>query len=1069
MKNIRIVAAAAFAAIALFIPCITVSAETVGETVSQNTAAELKEVKYEDNEIIESLLAPSRYSGTEKLNKKTEIAKREGKSPADITDEQAIKELNKDNVKVMSFEDSFAEVQAEIDIFIQKIIDNPNNPQIGADSYKNKILQNKEKLLLGLTYLTRLYDFEMDGHNFRDALLCESKPYRYITYYGFIDNVPDWLIYIGGTGGDKLKISKNAAAFGFGSPFWPITDTESLDAFLEEYRKKWIPNTSMDEWFLQESPAFIVENSSAWDQKNAGIYRRLYDNAEFRSYILPLLTVSEDSIYMIANSATITFGIVDCYIDRNLKADPARYGELREKFRQQMKQAAKQQSAFIDFWHRIATPEQKGKFSSNRVVLDSLRIDPDTTVQWSDKFGKDASIGVREFFTPLNLYTTYIQFVDGEAAGTGIRYYTSRALTERGFATYAHELTHLLVSEAMLNGYGSRDGMLAEVYPRGLFEPYELNDPPAFNLNLIYDRLAVSDRYHNGQPERFQSEADLKDYMSGILDVVYTLDYAEADVILAKTPEEKRKWFHKLEQIEDPEKRYNQGEEGSVHNLDSIRELTLDEAESLNTIDDLIRDSIIVSRYEVDGTKTTGTVNRNGYYVVPLFSANYAGVQNDKGVSGDITIRRHAFELLAEYGYYGGMVPYISNQYKEAAAGDNTILSDKYILNKISGCTYKTMADFKKVMFQRRIEKVNQLKPVTITWNNQTVTISSFDKLLQMMKDAVESDLKNVTATPGGANNIRAQKTQTELLKQQIFKAYLLQTNDFSNTIYGDPSPVEPPNPDVTDPEQPGNPGDSETTPPGNPGDSGTTPPINPDAGTTPPGSGTTTPGTGTGNDETVVPDTGTSKPDTSTSKPDTGTGKPDTGTTQPGASTVTVTPKLLICKVTAAKTSQTIRWNAVSSADGYDIYGAKSNGKYERIQTVGKKSVKWTHKKLKKGKSYKYYVQAYKEIGGKRVVIGKSLDVYSTTKGGKYGNASKVSAKKTRVSVKSGKKVGLSVKATGKKLNKTAKKIRYVSSNPAVAKVSSKGVITGKKRGSCTVYCIAGNGVYKKVKVTIK
>ena len=1072
MKNIRIVAAAAFAAIALFIPCITVSAETVGETVSRSTAAQLKEVKYEDNEIIESLLAPSRYSGTEKLNKKTEIAKREGKSPADITDEQAIKELNKDNVKVMSFEDSFAEVQAEIDIFIQKIIDNPNNSQIGADSYKNKILQNKEKLLLGLTYLNRLYDFEMDGHNLRDALLCESKPYRYITNYGFIDNVPDWLIYIGGTGGDKLKISKSASAFGSGNLFHAITSATSLDAFLEEYRKKWIPNTSMDEWFLQESPAFIVENSSAWDQKNTGIYRRLYDNAEFRSYILPLLTVSEDSIYMIANSATITFGIVDCYIDRNLKADPARYGELREKFRQQMKQAAKQQSAFIDFWHRIATPEQKGKFSSNRVVLDSLRIDPDTTVQWSDKFGKNASQGVREFITPLNLYGSYM-FADGMADGTGIRYYVSKALTERGLATYAHELTHILVSEAMLNGYGSRDGMLAEVYTRGMFEPYELNDPPAFNLNLIYDRLAVSDRYHNGQPERFQSEADLKDYMSGILDVVYTLDYAEADVILAKTPEEKKKWFHKLEQIEDSEVRDNKGQKTTGHNLDLIKELSLDEAKNLNTIDDLIRGNIIASRYEVDGTKTTGTVKKNGYYVVPLFSANYAGVQNDKGVSGAITIRRHAFELLAEYGYYGGMVPYISNQYKEAAAGDNTILSDKYILNKISGGTYKTMTDFKKAMFQRRIEKVNQLKPVTITWNNQTVTISSFDKLLQMMKDAVESDLKNVTATPEGANNIRAQKTQTELLKQQIFKAYLLQTNDFSNTIYGDLSPVEPPNPDVTDPEQPGNPGDSgttppgnsgdsETTPPGNPGDSGTTPPINPDAGTTPPGSGTTTPGTGTGNDETVVPDTGTSKPDT-------GTGKPDTGTTQPGASTVTVTPKLLICKVTAAKTSQTIRWNAVSSADGYDIYGAKSNGKYERIQTVSKKSVKWTHKKLKKGKSYKYYVQAYKEIGGKRVVIAKSLDVYSTTKGGKYGNASKVSAKKTRISVKSGKKVGLSVKATGKKLNKTAKKIRYVSSNPAVAKVSSKGVITGKKRGSCTVYCIAGNGVYKKVKVTTK
>ena len=61
---------------------------------------------------------------------------------------------------------------------------------------------------------------------------------------------------------------------------------------------------------------------------------------------------------------------------------------------------------------------------------------------------------------------------------------------------------------------------------------------------------------------------------------------------------------------------------------------------------------------------------RNGYYVVPLFSANYAAVQNNYGVSGDVTIRRQAFELLAEYGYYNGMVPYISNQYKESAKSD---------------------------------------------------------------------------------------------------------------------------------------------------------------------------------------------------------------------------------------------------------------------------------------------------------------------------------------------------------------------------------------------------------------
>ena len=108
----------------------------------------------------------------------------------------------------------------------------------------------------------------------------------------------------------------------------------------------------------------------------------------------------------------------------------------------------------------------------------------------------------------------------------------------------------------------------------------------------------------------------------------------------------------------------------------------MDEAKGLNTVDDLIRESIIVSRYEVDGTKTTGTLADNGYYVVPLFSANYAGVQNDKGVSGDVMIRRQAFELLAEYGYYEGMVPYISNQYKESAKSDGVIMERWLILKR---------------------------------------------------------------------------------------------------------------------------------------------------------------------------------------------------------------------------------------------------------------------------------------------------------------------------------------------------------------------------------------------------
>lgn len=1132
MRKIKIVVAAMIMMIGIIIPSFISSAASVGETVSQNTETALKAVDYYKDEKIASMLAPSRYSGADKLNKKLEISKRDGKDITKITDEEAIRELNLDNVKIVSFGESFEKVQGEIGQIIQRVVDTTADAQNqGSTFLTEKILQNKEKLLLGLSYLDRLYNFDMGEKNIRDVLLYEPGT------YGISVDVLDWLIKIGSAGGDTLKVSNGNKVFGYNKLFWSVTGSPNLGAFLEENRQKWIPDTTLDEWILQESLAYIVDDSSS-QVAGTGLYTRLYNDATLQSYILPLLNVSEDSIYVIANSATITFGIVDCYLDRNLKSsDPALYAAKREEFRKDLEQSARQQKAFIDLWRRVTKPENRGQLTSNRIVLDSLRIYSDTTTsgqaEWSAKFGETASRGVREFFTPLNLYDNFM-FSDGMAAGTGVRYYLSKALSERGLATYAHELTHLLVSPVMLNQYGIRDGMQAEVYTRGMFEPYELNDPPAFNLNLIYDRQTVNERFHNAVPERFQNDKDLQTYMSGIMDVVYTLDYSEADIILSKTPEEKKKWFHKLEQVEDTKTRSNQGDAGSIHNLDSVRELTLDEAKELNNIDDLIRNSIIVSRYEVDGTKTTGTMASNGYYVVPLFSANYAGVQNNLGVSGDVMIRRQAFELLAEYGYYEGMVPYISNKYKTAAQADQTILSDAYILKNIFGSTYGTMADFKKAMFQKRIDKVKELKPVTIQWKNQTVTIKNFAALQQLMKEAVESDLVNVNVTPGGANNIRAQATQVELLKAQIFQAYLSQTKDFQESIYGDgQEPAEPTatpevkptaTPTVTPEVKP------TTAPTATPGVMPTaTPEVKPTAAPTvtpgikPTAAPTATPGVKPGVTPDVKPTAApvaSASPEKSpepTEKPNETPGatekpglKPsatpsDKPSVQPPVDIPTLTPgnmptsapaetdpdmsdkddllpdedsisdggalksELLIAKVSASKTSQIIRWNSVKSADGYYIYGAKSKGKYKCLRTVSKKVLRWKRTGLKKGTQYRYYVEAYKLIDGKRVSLSKSLPAYSTTKGGKYGNPVKLQTKRSLVSVKSGKKMKLKVKAAGKKMNKASKKVRYISANPSIAKVSKKGVVTGGRRGTCYVYCVAWNGLSKKIKIRVK
>ena len=54
------------------------------------------------------------------------------------------------------------------------------------------------------------------------------------------------------------------------------------------------------------------------------------------------------------------------------------------------------------------------------------------------------------------------------------------------------------------------------------------------------------------------------------------------------------------------------------------------------------------------------------------------------------------------------------------------------------------MTDFKKAMFEKRIEKLDELKPVSITWKGQSVQIDNFEKINQLMSQAVEDDLKNV-------------------------------------------------------------------------------------------------------------------------------------------------------------------------------------------------------------------------------------------------------------------------------------------------------------------------------------
>lgn len=181
----------------------------------------------------------------------------------------------------------------------------------------------------------------------------------------------------------------------------------------------------------------------------------------------------------------------------------------------------------------------------------------------------------------------------------------------------------------------------------------------------------------------------------------------------------------------------------------------------------------------------------------------------------------------------------------------------------------------------------------------------------------------------------------------------------------------------------------------------------------------------------------------------------------------------LLRAKTTKiTKKSVTVKWNKVKNADGYIVYGAKcgAKSKYKVLKVVSGKTTSYTQKKLKKGTYYKYNIVAFKNINGAKVTTAVSKKIHATTLGGKYGVAKAVKVNKTKATIKKGKT--FKIKASEIKKDKKIRRHRaicYESSNTKIATVNSKGKIKAKKKGKCTIYVYAQNGVYKTVKVTVK
>ena len=190
-------------------------------------------------------------------------------------------------------------------------------------------------------------------------------------------------------------------------------------------------------------------------------------------------------------------------------------------------------------------------------------------------------------------------------------------------------------------------------------------------------------------------------------------------------------------------------------------------------------------------------------------------------------------------------------------------------------------------------------------------------------------------------------------------------------------------------------------------------------------------------------------------------------------------------------KTNIKLSWTKDKKAAKYVVYGNlcnKGSKKYKpvKIAAVNGRAIsikKIGSAKLRKGTYYKFIIVA---IDKNNKVVSTSKTIHVTTKGGKTGNyksvtiKAKVNAKGKAIKkakpisktvLKKGKSLKLTVKMNpaGKKVKvKKHAGLRYETTNAKIATVSGNK-IKAKGKGKCIIYAYAQNGVYKKLKVTVK
>lgn len=680
--------------------------------------------------------------------------------------------------KNLYLDDSLAELKNNINSTVANLINSDHvayTKNSSVNTYlKNKLLKEKEKLAVGMAYINKLYNINFGNYNIKNLMLFNQKFYK--------DGVKtlDNLIKIGSLDFDSVYLHNNYNTF---DKIFSVLDKGNLIEFLNKNRELFVSEKDNNTWLKESTKAFVHEEKSKLDESvNVDLYNTLISKERFKNYLLPLLSLKENNVYVVTFPYNVMFGGYGRSVDQALDKNSDDYRNKVIETNNKIIEKAKDWAAYMDLFMMLNGDEGKrhmanhltesydGYFilDSNSGVANEYSSYPTEKRRWATAFENDYT-AIKDFFGPINRY--YGQ--SSQSAYTNnntntIRFDNVDVLDLLGGATLGHELVHNYDTNVILGGYGHREGQDKESYALGLLESLTTADSPYYGFNFMYNITGDSTVNHN--ISRFTTKEDLQNYMKGLLDTTYLLDSIESDIILTKYQDSKNKLFKKVEMSKvAPELK-----DGVLHTHanDLVRDIRDDEwvNMTLNGIEDLVENNLIAKSGLITNKEYLRD-NQNNYYYIPLTYPIYAAYQNDTGTVGGLMFRMTAFEMLAEYGWDKGFLGYASNKYKESGKA----LTDDVVFKKIfEGTQYSSYKEFKKDMYKQRFAKKDSFKAITINYKNQEHIIDSYDKLKNLLDEAIREDITRY-------NGVGFER---ERLKKILIKAFNKVSNDFRESIF---------------------------------------------------------------------------------------------------------------------------------------------------------------------------------------------------------------------------------------------------------------------------------------------